>query len=523
MTPSSVVEAALFTVGEASLPEWQLEKFPEYRAARALNALAPPTLFAVGVTGNVMTLLVLTLSELRHTACCKYLAAVALTDTMVLILNFCFNFVDLFVQKVQLSDAACKLYYFLFFTSAHLSSWLLVAVTAQRCLVICRPMTSFFVTSNRCTVCVIGGLTAASVLLNSHHMVVRELVWSNATQQLVCHARGGGSAVFVRDYWPWVDAAVYSFLPAPCLVVFNTIIIRTLRKAAVFRKRHQCHQGHGRKLRDGTDCAFKPHRNSLASASEKERPLALAEVSVNPPVLASENARSLTVAAPVLMSESERPRSKTTVSVNSSELSENERSLSVAAVSVIPPVLASENECSLSKTNVSVNPSMFVSESDHVSTAAQVSVISMLLSETEKPLASAPASASLSLTSETEHRPTSTTVPLSSVSVAESEQPHRSGRASVGQQNLSLTESSQSINTCIASSSSWTIDDRPQPPTSDTASKASQQKERQNQSRQLTLMPLLASLLFVTLSAPIAVTLVLEQLFWQRDTPKQVI
>ena len=461
---ASTVEAGLFTIGETSLPESQLEEFPEYRAARLLNTLAPPALFAVGVTGNTMTLIVLTFSELRHTACCKYLAAVALTDTMVLILNFVFNFVDQFVHKVHQSDAACKLYYFLFFTSAHLSSWLLVAVTAQRCLVIRRPMTSFFVTSNRCTLCVIGGLTAASVLLNSHHVVIRELGWSNVTQQRVCQTRGGGSEVFVRDYWRWVDAAVYSFLPASFLLVFNTIIIRTLRKAAVFRKRHQRHQGRRRKVPDVNDCGSKSRRGCPALVSGKERPLALAEVSEN------------------------------------------------------PEVSVSDIEHSFIKVAVSISPALLVSGSEHVSTSAPFPAFPMLLSETGNPLTSASSSDRPSFVSEIEDPLSS--APFSASSVSETEQ--RLSPVSVSQHNFSCAQSSGSINACSAAPSSWTVGDRPQPPT-DTASNASQQKERQNQSRQLTLMPLLASLLFVTLSAPIAFTLVMEQQFWRRDTPQQVI
>ena len=564
ITMASTVEAGLFTIGETSLPEWQLEEFSEYRAARLLNALAPPALFAVGVTGNTMTLMVLTFSELRHTACCKYLAAVALADTMVLILNFVFNFVDQFVHKVRQSDAACKLYYFLFFTSAHLSSWLLVAVTAQRCLVIRRPMTSFFVTSNRCTLCVIGGLTAASVMLNSHHVVIRELGWSNVTQQRVCQARGGGSEVFVRDYWRWVDAAVYSFLPASFLLVFNTVIIRTLRKAAVFRKRHQRHQGRRRKVPDVNDCGSKSRRGCPALVSGNERTLALAEVSENPEVSVSDNERSLTLAAvsenpevsvsdnersltlvaasdnpevsvsdnelslnlaavsdnlEVSLSDNERPLTLAAVSENPEvSVSDNERPLALAAVSENPVASVSDNEHSFIKVAVSINPALLVSGSEHVSASAPFPANPVLLSETGNPLTSASSSDRPCFVSETEDPLSS--APFSVSSVSESEQ--RLSPVSVSQHSFSCAQSSGSIKACSAASSSWTVGDRPQPPT-DTASNASQQKERQNQSRQLTLMPLLASLLFVTLSAPIAFTLVMEQQFWQRDTPQQVI
>nr|KAG5713507.1 hypothetical protein BaRGS_025055 [Batillaria attramentaria] len=185
--PSGVVEAGLFTIGETALPDWQLEQFPEYRAARALNALGPPALAAVGVTGNVMVLVVLTCSPLRRSACCRYLATIAIADIVLLTMNLFFNFVDVFLHKLRVSDGVCKMYYFVFFTSAHLSAWLLVAVTAQRCVVIRRPMTSHFVTSSRCTILVIGGLVGGSVTLNLHHLVVRELPASDENTRVGFH------------------------------------------------------------------------------------------------------------------------------------------------------------------------------------------------------------------------------------------------------------------------------------------------------------------------------------------------
>ncbi|XP_076459114.1 uncharacterized protein LOC143292574 [Babylonia areolata] len=54
------------------------------------------------------------------------------------------------------------------------------------------------------------------------------------------------------------------------------------------------------------------------------------------------------------------------------------------------------------------------------------------------------------------------------------------------------------------------------------ASQGAKHQKRENHSRQLTLMPLLASLTFVTLSAPLAVMLVAEHTVWVRNTAEQV-
>ncbi|KAL8558814.1 hypothetical protein ACOMHN_046396 [Nucella lapillus] len=245
MADSPVKEAGLFTVLHTSFPPDQLEQFATYRVGRVLNMVTPPVLFSFGVPGNLMTLLVLTRSAFRSNACCKYLAALALCDTLVLLLYFCFSFVDIFVYKLLSSDVVCKLYYFSFFTSAHLSAWLLVAVTMQRCLVVCRPMASRIVTSKRCTVCIIGGLTAASVTLNLHQLVIREVVWSDDTKTSVCHVQGPEREMFVRNVWPWLDATAYCFFPSLSVLILNILIFRALKKAAVFRKSLQCHRLRG--------------------------------------------------------------------------------------------------------------------------------------------------------------------------------------------------------------------------------------------------------------------------------------
>ncbi|XP_025104414.1 trissin receptor-like [Pomacea canaliculata] len=213
--------------------------FLEYRAARFLNVATPPALAVVGWLGNAMVVHVLACSSLRRTACFPYLAAIACLDCGVLLCNLLFNFIDVFVTALRTSHDVCRLHYFLFFVCSHLSAWLLVAVTAQRYFVVCRPLRAFRVTSLRCTCWVIGGLVAGCVGLNAHHLVIRAHVWNNETGRYTCQTLSTGSEIFTHAYWPWVDALAYCFVPSLLLIVFNTAIVRTLYRAAAFRNKYQ--------------------------------------------------------------------------------------------------------------------------------------------------------------------------------------------------------------------------------------------------------------------------------------------
>jgi len=66
----------------------------ERDATTLLWAVGGPSLLAVGVVGNVLTLVTMTRRRMRGTSTCVYLCAMALVDLVVLFTGLTFNWLD---------------------------------------------------------------------------------------------------------------------------------------------------------------------------------------------------------------------------------------------------------------------------------------------------------------------------------------------------------------------------------------------------------------------------------------------
>ncbi|KAL8590120.1 hypothetical protein ACOMHN_010315 [Nucella lapillus] len=551
MEEAPVVEAGLFSVGQASFPGDQLEQFMAYRVGWVLNMVTPPVLFSLGVPGNLMTLLVLTRSAFRSNACCMYLAALALCDTLVLLLYFLFSFVDNFLYKLLSNDLTCKLYYFLFFTCVHLSAWLLVAVTMQRCFVVCRPMTSRIVTSKRCTVCVIGGLTAASVTLNFYQLVIREVVWNTDSNNPVCHVRGKAEEMFVLKVWPWIDAAAYCFVPSLCLFILNLLIIHALRKAAAFRKTFQPHHQKRQTIKciPSTKDRVKVEEdknlfNSLFVCKAGEATSRTAPRADDPVLPAWNNDSS------VLESETEDSSHR---DFKHQQVQNNPKqtlpSTNCSPMTLEASVEVSEgyvrNGCNVSQTTVSSQFSASESlEPEPDSESVEILSKGTLLNTqhvNQWPQSSGTNNTQgLSCNEQskksdrTQGQENSESAANSVVNNVSDNFPHKpEDRSSKVRDDADRTTKSENRNGTLSKKrNKCNIRDEMKPretavqthtqTASEGVSEGSQRQVGESQRRQLTMMPLLASLVFLTLSAPLAVMLVAENTVWVRSTAEEV-
>ncbi|XP_025088038.1 uncharacterized protein LOC112560385 [Pomacea canaliculata] len=92
------------------------------------------TLRGVGIVGNFLCFVTLVFSSLRRTSTCIYMAAIAVLDTLILVLDFCvllrgyLGETRFYLQ----SNWSCGVQYFLFYFSIHFDVLLLIAMTFDR-------------------------------------------------------------------------------------------------------------------------------------------------------------------------------------------------------------------------------------------------------------------------------------------------------------------------------------------------------------------------------------------------------
>ena len=180
----------------------------------------------LGTFGNVMTVIILRRLRSGWSAMNVYLTALALSDTAMLYSGA----LPMWTRKVLGYDAyashvlVCKLGMYVMTTTATLSAWLLVSLTAQRAASVVWPHRVNVICTRHKSIITIVIITTVCSLLQSHTVYGFDLVrFGNGTTERCTF----GSADY-QEFWLrfWVDVGLflYSVLPCVCLIVSNVVL-----------------------------------------------------------------------------------------------------------------------------------------------------------------------------------------------------------------------------------------------------------------------------------------------------------
>ena len=190
-----------------------------------LGKISTTIILLFGTFGNVMTVIILRRLRSGWSAMNVYLTALALSDTAMYS-----GTLPMWARKVLDYDiyashvVVCKLGICIMTTTATLSSWLLVALTAQRAASVVWPHRVNVICTRHKSVVTIVVIAAACSLLQTHTLYGFDLVkFTNGTTERCTF----GSADYQRFWvsvWVMVSLLVYSLLPSMCLVVGNAVL-----------------------------------------------------------------------------------------------------------------------------------------------------------------------------------------------------------------------------------------------------------------------------------------------------------
>lgn len=207
-----------------------------------------PVIFAIGMTGNVLNLIVLRGKEMNSQSTSLFLTALAISDTLILLfgllptwLTIVFQ-IDIFTQW----DALCKSLSHILYSSSHISAWLIVIVTINRYIIICKPfLTRELCTRTKAKKSIIGVLTLC-LIINIHLYWTVSLDDDHDTASHKC--RGDKQyKYFTTNILPMLDAGVYSVIPCCLLLIFNALIIRKIISSNKINKMSANKQRNNRK------------------------------------------------------------------------------------------------------------------------------------------------------------------------------------------------------------------------------------------------------------------------------------
>jgi hypothetical protein len=187
-----------------------------------------PIWYVVGFPGNLMAFIIWVQPKMRPSSGC-YLAALAMTDFIFLILQLLFELQNTWNIRILMVPVLCETFPIFFLASQYLSPLLVLGFTMERYVAICHPFQrdKFCSTSKaiRCIIC----LVIISLLLHA----IQGYFWKYYPENNDCGLRqevmaGGSKSLW--SVWSWItELLVFGLVPIGILVL-NLCVIRETRK-----------------------------------------------------------------------------------------------------------------------------------------------------------------------------------------------------------------------------------------------------------------------------------------------------
>ncbi|CAG2249458.1 unnamed protein product [Mytilus edulis] len=202
----------------------QTDEFIEDEITRIIFVYVSPCVIFIGTVANILSILVLSKKTMRRSTTMFYLLILSSADLLVLYTGLLRYWIIMaFDIDIRLhSDFICKLHAFLVYFSLDFASWILVAVTMDRCISVMRPLKARLCCTHNVSKVIVVVLVVAMVFINSHLFFTVEIIARNGPK-LICQE---ADANFVSKIWPWIDFAVFCFVPFGIMIVANSLIIQ---------------------------------------------------------------------------------------------------------------------------------------------------------------------------------------------------------------------------------------------------------------------------------------------------------
>ena len=211
-----------------------------------LHAYVYPVIYIVGIPGNLISFALWIHPRLRNSSAC-YFAAIAIFDTLVLLLHLIVTIQLVGDVEILHSDILCEGYNVLYLSSEIMAVLLILGLTVDRYIIVHFPMKKHCLCTISRSVKVILCLAVFAIALG----ITEGSFWTydKATHQCITRSavniKSGSHAVEVGNITILV---VGILLPVLLVLILNLVIVIKLRKMLATRK--QMMEGRERKRHD---------------------------------------------------------------------------------------------------------------------------------------------------------------------------------------------------------------------------------------------------------------------------------
>ncbi|CAF1012984.1 unnamed protein product [Adineta ricciae] len=190
-----------------------------------------PILILFGTICNITTFIVMRRRRMRVSSTCFYMAALAVTDTLVLwtgCLNQWFYIIHV-PTVVAKSNFTCKLLPFLFVFFADTSVWIIVCMSFERYFAVSHPLRASQMCTTKRAKWVLLAMFIVFALIDGHFLLTLELEIIDGHYR-VCHPKTWARH-FVGKIFVFIDALKYSAIPFCILLILSILIIQRVFRA----------------------------------------------------------------------------------------------------------------------------------------------------------------------------------------------------------------------------------------------------------------------------------------------------
>ena len=208
---------------------------PEYNyysmEGERLYKYGAPVILFIGLFGNLLGIILMTRGTFKQMSSGVYLLLLSISDLIVCILYIVEWFpVAAMGTYVTNHSAVCKGHWYLRKLFEQTSSWMIVAITVERALIMIKPSVAYIISTRR-----------TSWIVSAVIMTILGLV--NIYQPFIVGIGSDGECFFVKIFndhlvgvvFALTDLLLYSLIPSIILIVFNTALAFKLNER---RKRH---------------------------------------------------------------------------------------------------------------------------------------------------------------------------------------------------------------------------------------------------------------------------------------------
>ncbi|XP_045173565.2 growth hormone secretagogue receptor type 1-like [Mercenaria mercenaria] len=195
--------------------------------------LSTPIIVLVGIIGNVLSFIVMKTKTLRHKSYSHYLCALAVFDTMTLVIRQIESVDEYLVSYKESSgifqnfnDSSCKLYNFTVHVITLMCSWLVVFMAVERLIAVCFPFKKVYFRKETGAATAIGVLFVIVCLTQTFRfLMIEHSMYDDENNIQDCLA-----AQKYREIYTSLD--VYFFLwtlvfvlPVICIIICNSFVL----------------------------------------------------------------------------------------------------------------------------------------------------------------------------------------------------------------------------------------------------------------------------------------------------------